>query len=436
MSGRHDSVRMPPVIDGAAGRLAEELRQDAQRSVDEVSQARLERALYEAWRVGGAAEVSLPTDGRSNSRRRGRAMWGVSIAMAAAAGALLAFGVLDEQALSPYASGAHYELRIGDGGLQRGTVHPGETLRAGAHGHIDVELGYSRVELDRNSAVRFDRMTAQHLEMSLVEGRVDVSFHPPGQGVQTLAVQTRAAVIRVVGTRFSVEVNARGDTTVAVTEGVVEVEFRRAGEVRRVVSGESLEVLADPGDAVERAVRDALADELAEAESTDVMDFSDTLDVADMALDAEAESESRHAEARARRSRSRRTLASAREQLRAGKHKAARRVLLEVAKHGATSGYRAEAYTLVAESFTAQGYIPRAISAYRDAAGVASSQSAGHNALFAVGRLLERYQQDREGAADAYREYLERAPRGALASQANAALCRLGDDDHCPEPEF
>jgi hypothetical protein len=30
-----------------------------------------------------------------------------------------------------------------------------------------------------------------------------------------------------------------------------------------------------------------------------------------------------------------------------------------------------------------------------------------------------------------YREYLERAPRGALASQARQALCRLGDATSC-----
>jgi len=430
MRNRVPTARNAPLVDGAAGRLAQQLRREAEERGDEISQARLERSLYEAWRAGGGAEVPLQAE-RAQRRRRARAVWGASVAVAAAAGALIAFGVLDEPALAPYASGAHYELRIGDGGMQRGTVHAGEVLKAGPRGHIDVELGYSRLEIARSSAVRFDRMSAETLELSVVDGRIDVDFHPPGKGVQTLAVQTRAARVNVVGTRFSVEVDARGDTRVAVTEGVVEVVARSGGETTRVPAGESLSVLANPGDAVEQAVRDALANELAEPD----MDLSDGPDVlSDTQAPLEQAEEPQRPSPRVLAQRSQRLLRSAREQLRAGKHQAARRSLMRVAEGDGAASFRAEAHTLVAESFTAQGDIPRAIGAYRDAARVAPSLPVGHNALFALGRVLERYQQDRVGASEAFQVYLERAPRGALASQARAALCRLGEPAHCAQP--
>lgn len=430
MGRRVPTSRTAPVVDGAAGRLAQTLRREAEDGVDEISQARLERSLYEAWRAGAVAEDPA-RKARAGRRRRARATWGASVAVAAAAGALIAFGVLDEPALAPYASGAHYELRMGDGGMQRGTVHPGETLKAGPLGHVDVELGYSRVEIARSSAVRFDRMSAKTLQMSVVEGRIDVDFHPPAKGVQTLAVQTRAARVLVVGTRFSVEVDARGDTSVVVAEGIVEVVPRAGGETRRVAAGESVSVLVDPGDAVERAVRDALTDELAEPD----LDLSGVDELVEPVApqNTPLAEEPPRPSARELRLRSERLLTSAREQLRAGKHQPARRALLGVAQGDAHAGVRAEAHTLLAESFTAQGDIPGALAAYRDAARVGSSLPVGHNAVFALARVLERYQQDRDGARAAFEQYLQRAPRGALASQARAGLCRLGDSASCQQ---
>jgi cytochrome c-type biogenesis protein CcmH/NrfG len=94
---------------------------------------------------------------------------------------------------------------------------------------------------------------------------------------------------------------------------------------------------------------------------------------------------------------------------------------------------RVEALTLIAESYTVQGDIPHAAAAYKRADELAPSNPAGHNALFALGRLLERNAHDGPGAAAAYRRYLERAPQGALSSQARQALCRLGDASYCDE---
>ena len=86
---------------------------------------------------------------------------------------------------------------------------------------------------------------------------------------------------------------------------------------------------------------------------------------------------------------------------------------------------------LIAESFTSQGKIPRAAETYREAIELGPNHPAGHNAIFALARLNERYADDRSAAGEVYREYLESAPHGALAAQARDALCRLGDSASC-----
>ncbi len=119
-------------------------------------------------------------------------------------------------------------------------------------------------------------------------------------------------------------------------------------------------------------------------------------------------------------------LDQARALLRDGRHPAARgklRALL--AAGGAPQRVRVEALTLIAESHTAQGDMRRAVEAYEQAAEIGVRTPSGDNAQFALARLLERFTQDRDAAAGAYARYLERAPDGALATQARAALCRL-----------
>jgi TolA-binding protein len=115
-----------------------------------------------------------------------------------------------------------------------------------------------------------------------------------------------------------------------------------------------------------------------------------------------------------------------------GRHSAARERLLKLAKKETLpTSTRVEALVLTAESYTAQGQIARATETYRDAVNIAPHHPAGYNALFALARLSERYTDDRSAAGAVYREYLERAPKGALAAQAREALCRLGDAASC-----
>jgi tetratricopeptide (TPR) repeat protein len=275
--------------------------------------------------------------------------------------------------------------------------------------------------------VRFERISGTELRLSLEQGHVDVDFHPEQLARQSLTVESRFARVRVIGTRFSVDVDVRGNTEVRVVEGTVEVVPRFGGEARQLRAGEQTEVLADEGDAYERAVRSALEENLSAgsvaAEGSDASLEDGAAIVPEGVGQVVLVDKSRSVlgpVAIARR------LEQARMQLRQGRHVAARARLQEIADTTVATQYRAEALTLVAESYAAQGQIPRAAAAYRRVVSLAAGHPAAHNAQFALARLLERYTGNRQVAAQAYRHYLDLAPAGALAAQAREALCRLG----------
>ncbi|MDD9943108.1 MAG: FecR domain-containing protein [Myxococcales bacterium] len=469
------SGRLPPHVEGPVGRVADRLR-TANESLDEVTQARMERAVLEQVRVRAAR----PAQGASGSHRRPsyyparpgfpsskgrsrarvwyrRLAYPALVAAAAAAGALLVLMVHTPRQMMVSTDGsAHFEMYLPDGAVQRGSVSEGQTLESGRQSHIQIALDRSRVELSRRSRVRFDQLSPSLTELTVGIGRVEIGFHPRVRGKQRMLVQTRAARIRVVGTRFTVDVDGQGNTRVRVSEGVVEVRPRYGGPTHFVGAGQDLEVMADAGDDGERAVRDTLAANLSKLAATSPSDPSPAGDGAasapvapsphlgDAARGGEPAQAAPPVELPAVRVRSvvgaalpppsaRDMLEVARERLRLGRHAQARGDLHKLAVDaGHPKEYRAEAWTLIAESYTAQGNVPRAREAYRAASAVAPELGVGHNALFALARLLDRYTTDRQAAVLAYEDYLRQVPEGALASQARHALCRLGGyPEHC-----
>jgi hypothetical protein len=422
----NETLRVPPdrATDGPSGALAQALRRNA-AELDDVSRARMERSLVQAWRTHAAARVPLPGSRHVTSRfpiaRQVR--WAASLAASAVAGALIAFFfVAGDQTNAPPAVGtAHFELRIGDAAVQSGSVAEGQVLESGKHGYIELNLGSARVRMEHDTRLRLDRMSAAELSLSLLKGRVDVDFHPLHKGEQRMLIESLAARVQVVGTRFAVLADDLGNTKVAVTEGVVEVVPRSGAPSRRVAAGQNTYVRVDDGDEYERAVREAIERGVAgkEAQAVPVPAIKPDMD---FSIGSELEA----APGPLPRSIARR-LDAARKLLRQGHHPAARASLRGLTEAPTPMHYRVEALMLTAESYTAQGDIPRAAQSYRRADEVAPTQSAGHNARFALARLLERYTHDKADAANAYRRYLERAPKGALASQAREALCRLGE---------
>src|SRR5687768_15745246 len=91
--------RLPrtPALRGQAraAQLAQTLRAQPE-GLDEVTRARMERSLVQAWRTRPAAHVPLPArrsgDGApARSELSWGATWGASLAIAAAAGAIIAY---------------------------------------------------------------------------------------------------------------------------------------------------------------------------------------------------------------------------------------------------------------------------------------------------------------------------------------------------------
>jgi hypothetical protein len=396
-SGGVPSLRQTPNAQGmgehvsASSQIAESLRQ-VPAQLPEMTRARLERNLVEAWRARGAHAVPLPRARLGLSR----AAWVGSIAASAALGVALGFIVLRRPETAPLAqisSAAHFDLVIGDGAVQSGTVVAGQVLESGKHGHIEVSLAQSRVDIAPESRVRFEKLEADELRLSLVQGRVDVAFHPEHKGEQRLSVETSAARVLVVGTQFSVETAANRETRISVSEGVVRVEPRRGGPALFVRAGEQVTV----GTEREHQL------------SKEPIDDSQLPAARPMPIPRDSSIKGRSS--RGRKGKAVSGPASDYD----ARLENARQLLLE------------GKLVLMAESYMAQGQVPRAAAAYREAVEAAPREPAGHNALFALARLLDRYTQDNDGAAAAYREYLAKAPHGALARQARDALCRLSN---------
>mgnify|MGYP003428956607 FL=1 len=404
---------------------------DEEQTLDDVARARMERNLVEAWRARSARAVALP----SSRPHFSRSVWISSLAASAAFGAIFAFWVLRDRAEVATSSlpeiPARFDLVIDDGSVQSGFLTEGQVLESGQHGRVEVALEQSRVDVAPDSRVRFERLGRDELRLALMKGRVDVAYHPERRGEQHLSIETRSASVIVVGTQFAVDVDGQGNTKVRVSEGVVQVVPRSGGETRFVRAGQEIEVPIQAARERERAVREGIESRL---RSQPVSDTQDTAAPADAGQTGSSEGRSQRRQHCAQQNSTDGRLESARALILQGKHAAARERLHKLAKRETLStSVRVEALSLIAESYTAQGQISRAADTYRDAIRIAPQHPAGYNALFALARLHERYTDDRSEAGAVYREYLQRAPQGALAAQAHEGLCRLGDAASCSE---
>jgi len=435
---------VPPddvVFADAWQRVAWTMRQEPSR-MDDVARARMERNLVEAWRTRSARAVAVPARKPSVSRT----IMVVSLAASAVFGAVCALSVPSYRtpvaAMSTPEVPARFDLVIDDGSVQSGNLTEGQTLESGRHGRIEVAFEQSRVDISPETRVRFERLSRSELRLSLLTGRLDVAYHPERVGEQHMSIETCAARVIVVGTRFVVDVDSKGNTLVNVVEGVVQVVPRGKGVTQFVHAGEHIEMPVEAAE--ERTLRAGIEsrlrgdrEELATRTSTNTASTTSATSsnvagpqrpVQLVHMDEHAE---RSAATEARLS-VERQLEAARELLLQGQHSSACDQLSKLAKNVTQpTTARVEALVLIAESLTAQGQIARAAETYREAAKLAPHLTAGHDALFALAMLNERYSDDRSAAGSVYREYLERAPRGALASQARQALCRLGDATSC-----
>ncbi len=123
------------------------------------------------------------------------------------------------------------------------TAHSGDLLRTGwwSRAELEVTERASRFLLGASTRVR---LAHEHpgVLLELQQGRLRALFSPLGEDVERM-VLTPSAVLAVRGTEYGVEVSGDGTTTLAVFEGVVQVEDRyRAGEAIQVSAGQTTRV--------------------------------------------------------------------------------------------------------------------------------------------------------------------------------------------------
>jgi len=455
-----------------ADRLAQELREDPP-SLDEVSQARMEKGLLAALRSEAAAfsedpprgtgsRVKLPDDRKSSvpeprtvgGGRRLRVLGG---ALALAAAAALTFWFVGGQTPSASELQASYRLYEGGETLERGPVVLEQEIETRRTQRVQVVYGPAQVDVTPHSRARFVRVDEGHIRLALATGAVEVEFHPKRRGSQTLRVDTQQARVEVVGTIFRVEAKD-GITRVSVQDGTVRVvpwsgapRLVHAGQSITVGTGLPAEEVEDPSreGSLERSANE-VPPPLAPSEdlpSTGVVAASSGMESASL-LDVPVESPEQGATVDEEMQEASEGAAStgkvrplpydirfefAERLQREAKHRRSRHLLYQIARVPARRMDRVRAWSLIAESYAAQSNLPNAAEAYRRAATAGHGTTGGYNALFALARLTERQIRDRPAARAAYRRYLAEAPDGPHVGLAERALCRLGDQGHCPE---
>lgn len=131
-----------------------------------------------------------------------------------------------------------------DGASSAGAVmdiRPGQTIEAGAGGTVLSVPGAGRLVMAPGARTSVDAGSQDHVAIRLEEGRVDaeVPHRDPGQSYE---IRTPYAVVRVVGTRFTVLHLPGVATEITVHEGVVAIDTPTGNAVVRLPAGGSARV--------------------------------------------------------------------------------------------------------------------------------------------------------------------------------------------------
>ncbi len=393
--------------------LAEALRSELTR-LDEVTKARIERRLVEGRAAPGRAAAT-------STRSRRPVVLAAAVALAAAA-LLVALG-RGEPAEAPV---ARFERRELASSIERGTLEAGSTLRTAAGEVAELSVGHAHIELGTGSRLQLVTLRAQHVALRLAEGTIRVAFHPAERGGERLIVDTPAARVEVVGTVFRVAARD-GETVVRVTEGTVRVVPSDGAAPRLVHAGQETGVGRDrplaetPPQATERPSRGDEPSPRGPEVPREVPPASEEAP-AEPAVEPAPSRPSLEPAGRLREARAH--LAEGRTGLAAG-------ILRALTRGSTPAGVRAEAWMLLADIHRSEGQVAEERAAYERASEAGRGRSVGHNAIFSLARLQERRLGDRAAARATYARYLAEAPNGALARQAEDALCRLGEAARC-----
>jgi hypothetical protein len=169
--------------------------------------------------------------------------------MVAAAAALILIGFSlvfvffsrDQQEKKPLPSSPVISLRITRPGDQnKETIdHPMYLpIQSPMEGETTIELGEDRITVEKSSRIRFLNATRSSTELELEKGKA-IFIVQARKAKNQFKVSSNGYLVRVVGTRFTVEKLNEDGIEVTVAEGIVAVRDLD-GTVKRVVAGEHL----------------------------------------------------------------------------------------------------------------------------------------------------------------------------------------------------
>ena len=403
----------------------DELRELAERLPQALPQLGRERAIEAALAQSHAVRSAHAWGMRSTPAAQleargmpGRpALWAGGLALSVAAAVML--GVLRPWSSSPSAGSSQANASTGQAGggdrVLLGAVEidgqpsgDGALLTARATLHArkpaTVALAHARVALAAGTTLRWDGAARQVvLDHGSVTADVDPSAHQP------FSVQTARFMVRVLGTRFTVD-----QAGVSVERGKVAV-FGPDGGVRiaELTAGQRFEV--DAPSAAPEAAEAALAVEEA------VDGTSGDADVGGPRSERTSP-------------RARGLLGQARALLAAGDARSARSTLEDALALSLATRDRAEALSLRAECALVAGDLRGAIAGYLRVNRSYRNLPAGQNALFAAARLQAERGRD-AAAVKLLRRYLARHPRGRFVQEARQRLVELDRRSPAQAPE-
>jgi len=317
-------------------------------------------------------------------------------------------------------------------------------LRAGTRLETAVESGVTltaarhTVHLEPSSVLFVLTVSRQGVELALERGRL-TAHSVPGGGPQALQIGVPQGVVQGEGTRFELSA-ASTRSLVAVTEGRVLV-LTRAGSRHRLQAGQTLGRAGAPGPASDLDAPGPRADGV-DAEPEPATPDARTTEP------GEVERATTGPEARPRASKpSARAVAPvlptappvtptapvaspANEDgvsriatlTRRGDCVAAEK-LVEEMQASLNDTRRSRALASVAECFYAADRLEEALRLYQSLAARHPQTPAGENAAYELGRLLRKLGHPAR-AAEGFAAYLERYPRGVLASEARFWRCQ------------
>lgn len=222
-------------------RLAELLCEDQSARAYYLDYVSLITTLQWEFAEAATTSESLPESGRP---RRRAPLWLWAPVLAASLVVALLIWFVADSGKSP--SPDHVATLTRSKGCRWGSEMPPEENSRLTSGSLQLVEGLAEIRFDSGAVMILeapaDLEILSQTRCRLGQGRLVARVPPTAVG---FTVETPSAVIKVPGTEFGVLVSETGTAEVSVLTGLVEVEHRRSGAVKKIEAGGNLRFTSD-----------------------------------------------------------------------------------------------------------------------------------------------------------------------------------------------